>query len=123
MKLTVQQVWDATLTISAIIRDRRPMPLRGKFRLARMHAWLLPEFTIISERRDALIKDYHLWNGEAWAVPDNMMEHFAAAWKDIGAMDIEIQVEPISLGDLDLPGQNGAVEAHEMAALGDLIVE
>ncbi len=123
MKLTVQQLWEATLTVSAIIRERRPMPQRGKYRLARMHAQLMPEFTIASERRDALIKDYHLWNGEAWAVPDNMNEHFAVAWKEIASIEVEVEVEAIPLVDLDLPGQNGPIEAHELAALGALIAE
>lgn len=61
MKLKVQHVMDATLAISEIIRDNRPMPQKGKYRLARMHPKLNAEFMPINARRDELIKayDYH----------------------------------------------------------------
>jgi hypothetical protein len=125
MILPVQQIWDATLLISAIIRDRRPMPQRGKFHLARMHARLMPEWTVASARRDELIEAYHCWNDEAqaWAVPPEMTEHFNAAWKDIASIEIDVEVQPVALADLDLAGQNGGIEAHELALLGELVVE
>jgi hypothetical protein len=58
MQLTVQQVYDATLVIAKIIREGRPMPQKGKFQLARMHAKLLPEFNIANAQREDMIKAY-----------------------------------------------------------------
>ena len=58
MKLTVQKAMDATLVISQIIREARPMPQKGKYRLARLHAKLLPEFQTINTRRDEMITAY-----------------------------------------------------------------
>ncbi len=136
MKLTVQKVMDATLTISAIIREARPMPQKGKYRLARMHAKLLPEFTIINEKRDELIKayDYHPMvegpggpldtqvKSENFAVPTDKMEEFGKARKEIADEEIELDVEPMPLAQLDL-GDNadGSIEASELIVLGELV--
>lgn len=58
MKLKVQHLMDATLVISEIIRDNRPMPQKGKYRLARMHPKLNAEFLVINAKRDEMIKAY-----------------------------------------------------------------
>lgn len=81
MKLKVQHLMDATLVISEIIRDNRPMPQKGKYRLARMHPKLNHEFLIVNARRDELIKayDFHpMVPNPANTVPDEMRETEAA---------------------------------------------
>jgi hypothetical protein len=50
---------DATLILSQIIREDRPMPQKGKYRLARMHPKLNAEFMIINTRRDEMITAYN----------------------------------------------------------------
>lgn len=138
MKLTVQHTMDAVLTISQIIRDRRPMPQKGAYRLARMHAKLLPEFNTISAQRDAMIKAYGthqtkttLCDGveetvetEDFVVPPDKMGEFTAAWKKIGDEEIDVEIEPIPLSYLDL-GDNvdGSIRADELIVLGDLVKE
>lgn len=125
MQLTVQQVYDATVTVSQIIREARSMPQRGKFRLARLHAKLLPEFTTIEAQRDALIKEHgDPVDGQVdkWMVTPERMDEFNAAWKPVGDEVIDVDVTPIPLADLD-GGGNGAIEAHELVVLGDLISE
>jgi hypothetical protein len=133
MKLTVQQIYDATETLAAIIRERRPMPQRGKFLLARMHAKLLPEYNIANEHRVDLIKSYgfhpkeKLENGieidsEGFAVPEGKLAEFRESWGKIASESIEVDIEPIALTALDLGAMaNGSIEANEMIVLGELI--
>lgn len=138
MKLKAQQVYDATLTVSQIIRDNRPMPQKGKYRLARLHAKLLPEFTPISERRDAMITAYD-YRAKAkvvgnelldeapigpFSVPPDKAAEFAEAWKEIGEQEIEVDVESVPLAYLELgDGVDGSISANELVTLGDLVRE
>lgn len=125
MKLKVQHVFDATLLLSKIINEQRPMPQRGKFRLARMHGALLPEFNVINASRDALIMSYQTptENGQ-WIVPEDKAQHFAAAWQEIAGQEIEVTVQPIALADLDFGSEaDGSIESHELITLGELVSE
>jgi hypothetical protein len=137
MKLKVQHVMDATLVITRIINEARPMPQKGKYRLARMHARLVPEFAMINSQRDEMIRAYGthqtrtITDGagvestietEDFVVPADKMPEFTEAWAKIGAEDIELDIEPIPLDQLDLgPAVDGAIEASELIALGDLV--
>lgn len=137
MKLKVQQVFDATLVLARIINEGRPMPQKGKYRMARMHAKLLPEWTPINAQRDALITayDHHPVVKDAagndtgvlsdqFAVPADKAEEFNAAWKAICDEEIEVEVEPIPLAQLDLGDSiDGAITANELVTLGDLVRE
>lgn len=142
MKLTVQHAMDATLTLAAIICEERQMPQKGKYRVARMHAKLLPEFKTINERRDEMIKayDYHvkvpgpmtaadplgqeMVDGPEWQVPPDKNDEFNAAWKAIADDTIELEIQPIPLAYLDLgAGVDGSITANELIILGDLVSE
>lgn len=138
MKLTVQHVMDATLVITRIIQEQRRLPQKGKYRLARMHSKLLPEFTLIHQRRDDMIKAYgtpkmepvtggepgEMRATEDFVVPLDKMTEFTAAWGEIASEQIEIDVEPIPLSQLDLGDDvEGSIESTELIALGDLVVE
>lgn len=139
MKLTLQQVLDATVVVSTIIREQRPLPTKGKYLLARMRAKLGPEYDTISAHRDALIKayDHHemvkpdpskddplgqgpLVPSPLWSVPPDKMDEFTKAF--CGTDEIEVDVEPIPLTQLDLgDGQDGSIHANEFILLGDLV--
>lgn len=136
MKLKVQQVFDATLTIAKIIRENRPMPQKGAYRLARMHGKLMPEFTVANARRDEMIKayDHHEMMfgeddkfshySEEFSVPADKMTEFMAAWKEIGDEEIEVEVEPVPLAYIDLGDSvAGSITANELITLGELVRE
>ena len=115
------------------------MPQKGKYRLARMHAKLLPEFTTINKQRDDMIMAYdaHVMNvvhnedgtmasveSPEYCVPEGKMDEFTAAWRQIGEQEIEVDIEPISLEQLDLGGhEDGAISAVDLITLGDLVTE
>lgn len=141
MKLKIQHVMDATLVLTKIINEQRQMPQKGKYRIARLHAKLLPEFKLIDARRDEMIKTYNNpqtriertpedpighevpVDGE-WQVPADKMPEFIAAWKLIGDEEIDVDAQPIPLSSLSVSDDtDGAIEAHELIALGDLITE
>ncbi|MDE2104685.1 MAG: hypothetical protein KGL39_46040 [Patescibacteria group bacterium] len=140
MKLTVQQVMDATVTVSNIIRENRPMPQRGKYKLARLHAKLLPEFNTANDQRNAMIKAYdhhpmvnakpskedplgqNLVESPDFAVPNSKVPEFTEAWAKIASEQIDVDVEPIPLEQFSLADdQDGSISAHELIVLGDLV--
>lgn len=141
MKLTAQNVYGATIVLANIMREQRTMPQRGKYLIARLHAKLLPEWKVLDARRDDMIKAYNnpqtrseknpetgediqvTVEGE-WQVPPDKMPEFTAAWEALGNEEIEVDVQPIPLLSLSLPdGSDGAIEAHELATLGDLVFD
>lgn len=138
MKLKVQSVMDATLILTRIINEQRAMPQKGKYRVARLHAKLLPEFKVIDARRDEMIKAYGtpqtktvanletgdvtITPGDGWQVPADKMPEFTAAWKQIGDEEIDVDVQPIPLAQLSLGDDtDGSIEANELLTLGDLV--
>lgn len=139
MRMKAQQVFDATLVVSTIIRENRAMPTKGKYRLARLHAKLLPEFQTLSGQRDAMITayDHHPMIkakdaagvetevlSTEFGVPADKLAEFAAAWNEIGDQEIEVDVESVPLAYLELADSvDGSVTAHELVTLGDLVRE
>lgn len=129
MKLKVEQVFDGCLVLSQIIREKRPAPQKGAYRLARMHAKLLPEFQTIAAQRDALITAYDHKVPSAIPgapdenrVPDDKLTEFQEAWKKIAEEEIEVDVEPIPLSQLDLGDSVAAsITASELITLGELV--
>lgn len=144
MKLKVQRLMDATLALTSIINAQRHMPQLGKYRIARLHAKLLPEFKVIDARRDEMIKAYgrpqmrvvpdaihgadepppmEPVEGQ-WQVPPDKMPEFIEAWKVIGDEEIEVDVQPVPVSCLSMGDDiDGAIDAHELIALGDLVTE
>lgn len=125
MKIKAQLLFDATLLVSQIIRENRPMPQKGSYRLARLHARLLPEFQTLSTQRDAMVAAYGWTNAEgAVAVPAEKQDEFVAQWTEIGGQEIEVEVEALPLSQFDLgPSVPGVLSAAEIVALGDLITD
>lgn len=133
MKLTVLHVFTATQILTRIIEGDRKLPLKGAYRVARLHAKLLPEFQTIAQKRDALIVGYEHKARPAGApedapevstVPEDKLEEFLAKWGDLAAEEIEVDVQPIPLTQLDLgDGVAGALTAAELMALGELVAD
>lgn len=124
MKMTVQQVFTAHRTLTAIIDAGRPLPQKGAYRLARMHAKLRVEFDPIAAKYDALLLEH------AAPVPDTVPQRYAftpafnEAWGELAAEEIEVAVEPIPLALLDLGDSvAGAITAAELISLGELVSE
>ena len=127
MLLKIQDLMNATLLISQMIREHRAMPQRGKLRLARMHEKLLPEFNTINASRDAVIASYQCPDdakpGE-WMVPADKIDEFNASWLAVASEEIFIDVEPLVMADIDLgPHADGSIEAGELLILGALFAE
>lgn len=141
MKLTVQRVMEVVPLITAIITEKRPMSQKGAYRLARLHAKLQPEFAMAHAQRDAMIKAYDtpemiapppsaadpLGQGPAvptgnYTVPPDKLEQFIAAWAEFAKEEIEVDVQPIPLGQLDMGDDKAAsINALELVILGDLV--
>ena len=140
MKLKAQQVFDATQVLARIINENRALPSKGKYRIARMHAKLFPEFTTANEQRTAKIASY---DHKAWvtpegrivpaeeggdakateqaAVPDDKMAEFVAWWAEIAAVEIDVNVEPIPIEQLSIDGLDSSISYAEFATLGELV--
>ena len=138
MKLTVDRVFKLAPKITAILNERRMLPLKGTYRLTRLHAKLLPEYQIIAARRDEVILSYG-YKGRPGGLPDAMdadvqplvdmvppdkEDEFRAFWTAFGAETIEVDVEPIPFSQLDLgPNVPAQLSGMELELLGDLIVD
>lgn len=102
MMLKVQTVFDATQVLATIINENRHMPTKGKYRVARMHAKLFPEFTTANDQRSEKILSYeHRNEADQPSVPDDKMPEFIAWWKEVASEEIEVNVEPIPIDLLD----------------------
>lgn len=133
MKLTILHVFNVTPILAQIIAEKRPLPLKGAYRVARLQAKLQAEFQTIAEKRDALIVAYDHKARPAGApddapevptVPDDKVEDFLAKWADLGAEEIEVDVQPIPLSQLDLGADTaGALTAAELMVLAELVVD
>lgn len=144
MRLKVQQVFDATQVLAAIINEKRPLPTKGVYRVTRMHAKLFPEFNTVNEQRTAKISAYEhqravyaagvvvppelvedaLAKGLATmqaAVPDDKMPEFVSWWNEIAGEEIEVGIDPIPLDQLCIDGQEASISFAEFTVLGDLV--
>ncbi len=145
MNLKVQHIMDAFPVIVGIINSGRPLPQKGAYRLARLHAKLQPEFKVANDQREGLIKayDHHpmvaapkplaeefdgkapeMVPAEHFAVPADKMDEFTAAWSVIAGEDVEVDVQPIPLAQVDAGDDKAAcISASELVILGSLVAE
>lgn len=123
MKLTLQQVFDATPIIATIIREQRKLPLKGSYRLARMHKKLAAELEPIAAKYDALLAE-HATPIEGEPGRYTVTPAFVEAWTEFAKDEIEVDVEPVPLAQLDLgDDEAGTISAAELITLGDLVKE
>ena len=136
MKFTVERIFELMQALTPIINEKRNMPQRGKFALARLHRKLWPEYQLIVEQRNEIIQSLQLPEAEAvpgvpqavkprpdeMIVPPSRMKEWEDRWAEIKKMEIEIAgIEPIPLEDMTLDG-NGAIEARELWTLDELVI-
>lgn len=141
IRLTGQQIFDATQTLATIINEKRPLPTKGVYRVTRMHAKLFPEFNVLNEQRTAKINSY---DHKAWVdgrgvictaeeaslmsgileqntVPDDLMPEFVLWWAELASVETDVNIEPIPIDQLCIDGQEGGISFAEFAVLGDLV--
>lgn len=132
MELTALQVYEAAPVVARIINEKRPLPQKGSYRMARLYNALKPEYDTINQRRDALISAYDYraptWDGPEGSepplsVPPDKIGEFLAAWKEIAEEKIEVPVQPVPLEQLILADVPGSIEAAEFIALGPLVAD
>ncbi len=138
MLLKVSHVFQATPVVTQIINEGRSLPTKGAYRMARLYAKLKPEYDIILARRNAMIEAYghkemltakDMTTGEDvqteaenFSVPLDRMPEFTAAWNEVAAEEIEVDVQPIPLAQLDNGGAS-AISAGELVVLDTLVTE
>ena len=130
MRLTAFQVFVAHQIVRQIVEEKRPLPLKGAYRLGRLLTKLQPEFEVIARKRDELIVAYGhkaKLNGhdeEAHTVPPDKLNEFHFNWKQIADEEIEVAVEPIPFAQLDLgDGVPGSLTAADLLSLGPLVAD
>lgn len=137
MKLKIGHVFEAAETVTTIINEKRPLPQKGAYRLARLYAKLKPEYDLIAARRNAMIEAYDYKpphsiqiEGEPerladnFSVPVEKLEHWKKAWTEVANEEIEVDVQPVRLEYLCAPdGGVGAITAAELIVLDDLVTE
>lgn len=129
MKLKVSALFAAYITLTTIINEKRELPQKGKYRIARLHEKLRSEFQIASAQRDELVEQFgeEVKNEAGVATGDWLVKQesekfkpYMEAWSKIADEEIEIEAQPIPLDSL---GDSGSIEAYEFLALGDLVAE
>lgn len=138
MELTAQQVFDVTPVLATLIRESRSMPFKGRYWVGRWHKKLLPEFEVISARREELIRlhgtplqemkadpetgESRLFDTDRFEVKVGTPGHdaFRAAWKEIAdtVIHVDDKLNPIPLDLLE-----GDITALELATIGDIIAD
>ena len=113
--------------VVTIINEKRPLPQKGAYRLARLYDKLLPEYNTINARRIELIKPLVPKDeaGEIMPgaeVPPEKIAEWQAVWADFAKEEIEVTVEAVPLAQLvmgdDVPG---SITVAELIQLGDLV--
>jgi hypothetical protein len=150
MKLKTANVIQSAAILTAIINSDRPLPTKGKYRVTRMQKVLAKEAALLEEQRSNLVKKMgeEIFEGEGekrtskgWQVSLDKMPEFVKEWESILGSEIDVQVEPIPLSQLDTGGvvemevietaEDGSkkkvkkmvdpITISEIALLGDLI--
>ena len=140
MLLKIGHIYQATPVLDRIISEKRPLPQKGSYRIARLYGKLKPEYDLIYKRRDAMIEAYQhkemlsakdvetgevvLTEAENFSVPADKVTEFYAAWAEVANEEIEVAVEPVPLAMLSKSdSEDGAITALELLALDDLVTE
>lgn len=134
LTIRVEDLRTAFPVLVAIINDKRVVPQKGAYRMARLYQKLLPEYQTITAKHDEIVVASGAVEVPVNAadpdgpknmqVPPDKMAEWAAAWKLVGdeviIIDAEaLPIEQLSLGDF-VPG---GITASEIVGLGALVAE
>lgn len=138
MKIKIGAVLYAYNTLSAIIRDNRPLPTKCKYRISRIFKQLEKEIELINEQRNSLIQAH----GEqvktetspepVWQVPESKMKEFQKVWNNFILDEIELDFQKIPIssfgdqtsGEVTIKGLDGSVDTVktiELISLNELL--
>lgn len=128
MKMKAAQLLDAYITLTAIINEKRRLPQKGAYRIARMHSKLSSEAMLVDGQRNELIRKHgsEIFGGPdglqltGYKVKESAEEEYRKEWMTIAEEDIELDVEPIPLEQL---GTEGTILPNEFHHLGPLVAE
>lgn len=131
MKLTAGQLHDAMIALAQIITRPRQIPQLAKYRIAKLHSSLEPDFAKIEDARVALVHEHgqEIFADEAktisqgWQVQPGTegFKKYIDGWNAIRGQEFEVNVLPITLESLG--NETSGIEAGEFKMLEKFIVE
>lgn len=131
MKVTTGQLYDAFNALGQIMSRPRLLPQTGKYRIARLHDALEPEYKRIYAEHLKLVQTYghEVFEDEekkiskGWQVPMGTPAHetYTAEWDAFRAQEIEVNAQALTL--FSLGDDPRGVEAGEFKMLGPFVTE
>lgn len=131
MKMTGLEVVTATEALAGIINRPRALPQTAQYRISRLHAALEPEYKLLAAQRTKLVDELgeEMYSKDdpavrtGWGIPDESpnMPIFLERWKAILAIELEMNVQPLTLASLG--NETNGITAAEIGWLGQLISE
>jgi hypothetical protein len=134
MKMTGRELYDRTVTLAGIINRPRNLPQTAKYRIARLHAALEPEYKLLEVERVKLVEELgeQMYADEAktqptgWTIPETtppsaQMVEYKMRWNTILNEELDVNVQPLTLTMLG--NETGGIEADEFIRLGELVTE
>ena len=132
MKMSVDQIYEATNALVAIANKPRKICAMAKYKLARMHDVLEPFHEALEKERIALIQQHGCEQfadpetklvPTGWTVPPGTenWKLYDAKWTEVRQRTFEVTITPISLTMLgnDVAG----LEMSEFKQLSNLVVD
>jgi len=131
MKMTGKALFDSVITLASIINRPRNLPQTAKYRIARLHAALEPEYKLLEAERVKMVEelgeqvyaDEEKTQPTGWKIPDDSprLAEYRMRWNTLLSEEIEVNAQPLTLASLgDAPD---GIEADEFVRLGELITE
>lgn len=131
MNVTIGQLYDGFNALSQILQRPRILPQTGKYRLARLHDALEPEYKRVYAEHLRLVQQYghEVFEDEGntlskgWQVPAGTPAHetYEKEWDAFRAQTITLNTEPLTL--FSLGDDPRGIEAGEFKMLGPFIKE
>lgn len=131
MKVTAGQLYDAFNALGQVMQRPRMLPQTGKYRIARLHDGLEPEYKriyaehlkLVQTHGHEVFEDEEKKLSKGWQVPQGTPGHelYTKEWEAFRAQELEVAVQPITL--FSLGDDPRGVEAGEFKMLGPFVTE
>lgn len=131
MNVTVGQVYDAVTALNAIMQQPRMIPQTGKYRLARLHDALEPEYKriyaehlrLVQEHGHEVFEDTESRVSRGWQVPQGTPAHetYMNQWGAFRDQQIVVNASPVTL--FSLGDDPRGVDTSEFKLLGPFVTE